>query len=195
MNILVQVYIMDEWCDDVNMASISLDDAAIKHIRQLSKKAKRTRISEWDSTPELGNFIDSDGCPCPEDEFFAEIPYLSQTPEEIPKVFKVNEDFRTDVCELHVDGEDFWYSGHIKHTDTVWETKMIPVSFLPQTEPKIKPAKPKADLNLSLEDRVTILEKIAAGVNSGLNDREIAEVSLKGVSKAHLVACIREKRL
>lgn len=190
MNILVQVHIMDDFSDEVNAASISLDDKAIKHIFKLSRKAGRDRISEWNYTPEFGCLIDTkdDGC---EDKIFEKYPYLSLTESKMAKLFRVVDDFRSHVVELNVDKSDFWWSGNIKHTNIQWETRMIPLSFISVGLKEPAPAKPKADLNISLEDRIKILEKITTGVSSGLNDREIAEVSLKGVSKAQLVACLR----
>ena len=89
-------------------------------------------------------------------------------------------------------GTDFWWEGYFKHTSVSWETSQIPLSFLPQSL-NVKPTpKKKSDLNMTAEQMNAIHNKIASGMNHGLNAREIVDTLNKDTTKAQLVRCIWE---
>lgn len=183
MDILVGVHVGANWPNNVNCAKISLDDAAIKNILRLAKKAGENRTIIYDHTPELGwTELDMDTADDTSYRNFQEAEFVLM-------------DQRSDVVELHVDGTDFWWEGLFKHTDTHWETRMIPLSFLPQ--PKVESGKKLQDLQLldvelTAEGMNAIHNKIATGMAQGLNAREIDATFQRHVTKAQLIRCIVE---
>jgi hypothetical protein len=202
MDILVGIYIGSDWNDGgFNCARLSLDDKAIKHIFRLARQACKGQtatnlgsqtITEFDYTPELGTTeldLENDIKSCQ----YRDITGLSD-------VFKApaddsNDAPRIDVCQIHVDKDDFWFEGRFKHTDVVWETRMIPLSFLPQD---LRPAPRKIqsgnlpDLEMTAEQMNAVHEKIAQGIARGLNAREIEATFQRHVTKAQLVRCMIE---
>ena len=196
MIILVGLHIGSDWNDaGINSALITLDNKAIKHILKLAKRAKDGQtVLEYDYTPELGtsqvdlqnessyrNVADLSAMMCDTEIF------TSKQSEDN------DEPIRTECVQLHVDKTDFWWEGLFKHTDIHWETRMIPLSLLPQN---LKPVEKKSgeltDLNMKVEDMNAIHEKIAAGMNSGLNAREIEATFHRHVTKAQLIRCLCE---
>jgi hypothetical protein len=196
MDILVGIHIGSDWNDGgFNCARLSLDDKAIKHIFTLAGKAKKGYIAEFDYTPELGTT---------QVDLSVDDPYRNIA--DLPSTMGDNEVFKTpaedsndapriDISELHVDKDDFWFEGVFKHTDVHWETRMIPLSFLPQ---ELRPEARKVqsgnttDLNMTTEEMNAIHEKIAQGVSNGLNAREIEATFQRHVTKAQLIRCMIE---
>jgi hypothetical protein len=109
-------------------------------------------------------------------------------------VFGALPEGRSELVMLHVDGTDFWWEGVFKHTDVHWETRMIPLSFLPQPTAAAKKVQSGSlpDLNMTAEQMNAIHEKIAAGMNHGLNAREIERTFNQHITKAQLVRIIME---
>ena len=92
-------------------------------------KAKEGQtISEFFNIPTLGNseLFDED------DSGYFDTDKLTQALKDSFNVFKEGapEDTRSDVVELHVGKTDFYFEGVFKHTDTHWETRLIPLTFL-----------------------------------------------------------------
>lgn len=104
----VPVTINADYNDDVpDYATISLDAAAIKRIKQLAKAVKDlkvTYIEEFDNTADLK--CNGMG----------------------PRYSKWGG--RSECNMLVVSDNDFHYSGIIKHTSVTWETEGIPLSAL-----------------------------------------------------------------
>lgn len=196
MDILVGIHISGDFMGgEYTCAKISLDDKDIKHIFQLSSKSKNHQtISEYGhyGSCELG---DSDLDLEQPDRFYLDIAKLSDEESQQAVFMGVQEGAKVDVLQLCVDGEDFWFEGQFKHTDIHWETRMIPLAFLPQN---LRPAArqsgstPKADLNMTAEQMNAIHEKIAQGVSNGLNAREIEATFNRHVTKAQLIRCMIE---
>jgi hypothetical protein len=183
MIILVGLHIGSDWNDaGINSALITLDNKAIKHILKLAKRAKDGQtVLEYDYTPELGTSqVDLQN-----ESSYRDVAVLSAMMGDnevfTSKQSDDNDDpIRTECVQLHVDKTDFWWEGLFKHTDVHWETRMIPLSFLPQ------------DLKPVEKDMNAIHEKIAAGMNSGLNAREIEATFHRHVTKAQLIRCLCE---
>jgi hypothetical protein len=200
MDILVGVHVETDWNDGIDAALISLNKAAIRNIFRMAKRAgKHHTITEYDYTPELGkSIIDLDTA---DDTSYRNIEELSAMMGD-NEIFKSLQDtslknpVRSEIVTLHVDNSDFWWEGVFKHTDIHWETRMIPLSFLPQKlRPQTKPKQsggPKADLNMTTEQMNAIHEKIAQGVSQGLNAREIVATFQRHVTKAQLIRCMIE---
>jgi hypothetical protein len=199
MKILVQVHIEGDFLTKINTALIDLSDTDIMRIFKQSRKVKSGQtFSASDYTPDLGK---------------SEIWYNNDTEEEsdittvyndnylnydkLPKVFngqptfeKVTED-SIDTVELNVDSTDFWWSGVFKHTTCRWETRMIPIKFLPQ-ELGARTTTPKAVQAITVAQLNAIHKNIEAGMEKGLNAREIESTLLKKATKAQLVSVIME---
>jgi hypothetical protein len=177
----------------LNAALLDLDDKLIEHIFALSLKAKEGQtISEFFNIPTLGNseLFDED------DSGYFDTDKLTQALKDL-NVFKEGapEDTRSDVVELHVGKTDFYFEGVFKHTDTHWETRLIPLTFLISNinlATKKKPNMRKPDLNMTVEQMNAIHEKIAQGANHGLNAHEIEATFNRHVTKAQLIRCIVE---
>jgi hypothetical protein len=194
MIILVGLHIGSDWNDaGINSALITLDNKAIKHILKLAKRAKDGQtVLEYDYTPELGTS---------QVDLQNESPYrnvadlsamMGDTEVFTSKQSEDNDEpIRTECVQLHVDKTDFWWEGMFKHTDVRWETRMIPLSFLPQDlRPKKSVSKPKADLNMTSQRINDIKVKIAAGISQGLNVCEIEATFNRHVTKAQLIRVI-----
>jgi hypothetical protein len=195
MNILVRVLVASDYDAGVNAAKIELNDAAIKHILQLSKKAgKNNTISEFDYSPELGTTdidLEDNDLDNGSTLSYRDIDKLSDE-ESQQAVFGLSEDARKDCVSLNVNDTDFWWDGYLKHSEIKWDTSLIPLSFLPQ-ELNVKPTpKKKSDLNMTTEQINAIHEKIARGINHGLNAREIVDTFQRHITKAQLVRVIWE---
>jgi hypothetical protein len=190
MDILVGVHVQTDWNPGINAAKISLDDAAIEHILRAAKASARDGLkrSTYDSTPELGTSdLDLEVFP------YRDIAKLTDEDTQQLVFTELPEEGRSEIVELHMDGTDFWWEGVFKFTDVHWNTRMIPLSFLP------KPAKIESGLNVSLpdlnmtaEEMNAIHEKIAQGMNSGLNAREIDRTFNRHVTKAQLIRLLME---
>jgi hypothetical protein len=189
MKIISALHIGNDFVN-LNAALIDLDVVVIKHIFKIAKKAKEGQtVSEFYNIPVLGTseLFDTD------DSGYFDMDKLTASQKEL-EVFKEckEDDVRSEVVELHVGTRDFYFEGVFKHTDTHWETRMIPLSILPQNL-DVKPApKKKPDLNMTAERMNAIQEKIAKGMNSGLNAREIEDTFQGHVTKAELIRCIME---
>ena len=203
MDILTQVHINNDFDDTgIDAAIISLDEKAIKHIFQLARKAgKHISVQEFDYTPSMGTTeLDfnayKDGHPYID---LDNIPALDKaegyTPLKREEMFKPLE-ARIDVCQLNVDKTDFWWEGCFKHTDIRWTTQLIPLAFLPQpakqSETQTDQAKARPDLNMTAVQMNAIHEKIASGMNHGLNAREINRTFNRHVTKAQLIRLLME---
>ena len=186
MNILVGVHIAGDYNPGINAAQISLDDALINKIFKLSRQATRGKIiTVYDYTPSLGNSkLDL------ENDHVKDIANLSSMLGD-DEIFCDSEDGRSELVMLHVDGTDFWWEGVFKHTDVNWETRMIPLSFLPQPVVKVESGS-LPDLNMTAEQMNAIHEKIATGISQGLNAREIDVTFQRHVTKAQLIRVIME---
>jgi hypothetical protein len=196
MDILVGVHVVGDWDDGINVAKISLDEAAIKCIFQLSKGAGKNTLSCYDYSPELGTTdldLDNNG---PQ---YRDLSKLSEEERNLISdgclVFK-DAETRKDCVQLYVNDTDFWWTGLFKHTEIAWETALIPLAFLPQ-EFRATPAKKVQsgslpDLNMTAEEMNAIHEKIAAGINQGLNAREIDATFQRHVTKAQLIRLLME---
>jgi hypothetical protein len=199
MKILVGVHVASDYDAGVNAAQIELNDTAIKHILKLSKKAgKNNTISEYDYSPELGNtelnledndldkgytlaYRDLDRLPSGE---------VKGAKNKRPKVFVFESDARKDCVALNVNDTEFWWDGYFKHTEVKWATSAIPLIFLPN---KLIPApKNKSDQSMTTEQMNALHEKIAAGMNQGLNALEIMDTFNRHITKAQLVRVIME---
>ena len=200
MNILVQVHVNNDFDDSgIQCAKISLDEAGIKKIFRLAKKAgKDHTIQEFDYTPDFGTSeLDLDNMEghywdadiLEEDYASAGVTTLANL-----KIFTQLEDVRIDVAQLNVDQHDFWWEGVFKHTDIRWTTNLIPLDFLPQDlrQSGSKATTPAADLNMTAEQMNALHEKIASGMSHGLNAREIVTSFNKHVTMAQLVRVIME---
>lgn len=187
MDLLVGVHIQGDYNPGITAAKISLDESRIKDILKMARRARRPGevLSAYDSTPDLGT-SDLDL----EDQQVRDIARLTEE-ESQQAVFgaAVNEG-RSELVMLYIDGTDFWWEGVFKHTDVRWETRMIPLSLLPQ------PAKIQSgslpDLEMTAEEMNAIHEKIARGIASGLNAREIDRTFNRHVTKAQLIRCMIE---
>jgi hypothetical protein len=193
MDILVGIHCGSDF-NEVNAAKVSLDETLINRIHILSRRAGTGTISEFCNVPELGmSDLDLENSP-PMD--------MSKITEISSKaMFEAKEDVRTEIVELHVDKTDFWWEGVYKHTDIHWETRMIPLSILPKpTAKKVESGSHDQlirlasipDLNMTVEQMNAIHEKIAQGMNHGLNAREIDRTFNRHVTKAQLIRCIME---
>lgn len=192
MNILVGIHIGSDWNDGgINCAKIDLTDAAIESIFKLAKKAKKGRtIVEYNYTPELGtSYVDLQN-ESPYRNIADLSPMMGDNEVFTSKQSDDNEDpIRTDCVQLHIDSTDFWWEGMFKHTDIHWETRMIPLNFLPQPKSKVSLVKPEVELTETGINN--ILEKISTGVSGGLNSREIdSHILQRHVTKAELIRCI-----
>jgi hypothetical protein len=191
MNLLAGIHIGSDWNDaGINAVQINLDDNAIKHILKLAKRVKEGQtVVEYDYSPELGTSQVDLQNECP----YCNIADLSSMMGDnevfTSKQSDNNKDpIRTECVQIHIDSTDFWWEGMFKHTDISWETRMIPLSFLPQD---LKPAsKPKADLNMTSQKINDIKVKIAAGMSQGLNVREIDDTFQRHVTRAQLIRVI-----
>jgi hypothetical protein len=188
MDILVGVHVGGDWNPGVDAAKISLDDASIKRVLKLSRRARRPGeiLTVYDSTPDLGTSeLDM------ENQQVKDMARLTEE-ESQQVVFGIlpPDEARSDLVMLHVDGTDFWWEGVFKHTDVHWETRMIPLSFLPQ--PVVVESGNLAETSMTAEQMNAIHEKIAAGMNHGLNAREIDRTFNRHVTKAQLIRVIME---
>lgn len=176
---------------NVNAAKIELN---VLNIFQLSRKAgKNNTISEWDYSPELGTTEIN-----LEDNTLNKgytLPYrnLNKLPKSESKLvaFTLEKDARIDCPQLFVNDTDFWWEGYFKHTNTKWDTSMIPLTFLKKKLNR-KPKNQKSDLNMTPEQMNAIHEKIACGMNHGLNAHEIVDTFNRHITKAQLVRVIVE---
>jgi hypothetical protein len=188
MNILVEVQVYNEYGNsDVSAAKIELSDAAIKRIFQLAKNTPQHGTTQiFDYTPELGT---ADlGI-----EFYLDMDKLSKKDLQQVIFKKAGEDVRLDAVQLNVDKTSFWWEGYFKHTNIKWETRIMPLDFLPQPAKKpVKATTPAADLNMTAEQMNAIHEKIARGISHGLNAREIEATFNRHVTKAQLIRCMIE---
>jgi hypothetical protein len=199
MDILVGIHIASDWNDGkFNCARISLDDKAIKHIFKLARLANKGRsITEFDYTPELGTTelnLESD-----HGGQYRDISDMTKVSRKVyQRTFTApaddsNDAPRIDVCQLHVDSTDFWFEGRFKHTDVIWETRMIPLSFLPQQlRPAARQVQSGKDLNMTTQEMKAIHEKIAQGIARGLNAHEIDRTFQRHVTKVQLIRCMIE---
>lgn len=186
MNILVGIHVSGDYNPGIKAAQITLDDPLISEIFKLSKRAKRGQIiSAYDSTPVLGTSdIDLENNPVKD---IADLSAMMGDTE----IFCGSKEGRSELVMLFVDGEDFWWEGVFKHTNTHWETRMIPLSFLPQPVVKVESGS-LPDLNMTPEQMNAIHEKIARGISHGLNAREIEATFQRHVTKAQLIRCMME---
>ena len=190
MKIISALHVDNDFVN-LNAALLDLDDKVINHIFQLSLKAKEGQtLSEFFNIPVLGtsDLFDED------DGVYFDMDKLTSAQKKL-NVFKEGapEDTRSDVVELHVDKHDFYFEGVFKHTDIHWETRIIPISLLPKVSNKYRPqVKKKPDLNMTPVQMNAIHEKIAQGINHGLNAREIEATFNRHVTKAQLIQCIVE---
>jgi hypothetical protein len=201
MKLLVRIHVTGDNDNGVNAAEVELNDSAIKHIFQLSKKAgNNNTISEFDYSPELGwtelnledNDLDKGYTLAYRDLDRLPSGEVKGTKNKKPKVFVFETDARKDCVMLNVNDTDFWWEGYFKHTDIKWDTSPIPLSFL-YLKVKVKSApKKKSDLNMTAAEMNAIHEKIAAGINQGLNAREIVDTFQRHITKAQLVRVIWE---
>lgn len=135
IDLLVQVYIANEWCNDANCARILLTNDLVKQIFTLHKRAgKHNTTKTWEYSPELGNTeVDLNIFS------YRNMADLSSMMGD-SKIFKENPDCRIDAVELNVDSSHFWWSGRFKHSDIDWETRQIPLNFIPkEMRPKSRP--------------------------------------------------------
>jgi hypothetical protein len=197
MDILVGIHIGSDWNDGgFNCAKLSLDDKAIKHIFRLARQAKKGQtITQFDYTPELGTTeLDLE-----RDFQYRDLAKLSEA-ESQQTVFTAPADDssdapRIDVSELHVDNDDFRFEGRFKGTDVVWETRMIPLSFLPQ---ELRPAARQVQSGrkeykpMIPAETNALTERIAQGIAHGLNAREIVSSFNRHVTLEQLVLCIHD---
>ena len=189
MKIISALHVDNDFVN-LNAALLDLDDKVINHIFQLSLKAKEGQtLSEFFNIPVLGtsDLFDED------DGVYFDMDKLTSAQKKL-NVFKEGapEDTRSDVVELHVDKHDFYFEGIFKGTNTHWETRSIPLTFLtPNIVPTPAPKK-KPDLNMTPVQMNAIHEKIAQGINHGLNAREIEATFNRHVTKAQLIQCIVE---
>jgi hypothetical protein len=176
MNLLVGIHIGSDWnAAGINAAQINLDDNAIKHIFKLAKIVKKGQaISEYDYSPELG----TSHVNLQNESPYRNMADISAMMGDI-EVFtsKQSDDLkdpiRTDCVQLTVDSTDFWWEGQFKHTDIHWETRMIPLSFLPKN---LKPVSKLKDEN---KDEVTKRKtKIIQEIVTNLNQMTLREVDL-----------------
>ena len=192
--ILVRVHIPGDADYNVNAAQIELSDKDIKRIFQLSKKAGfRDTVNTYDYSPELGwtelNLEDNDlnkGTTLS----YRNIDKLPKKESKEPRVFVYETDARKDCVQLYVNDTDFWWEGHFKHTNNTWSTSPIPLTFLPKIVTSSQ--NQKSDLNMTPEQMNAIHEKIASGINHGLNAREIVTTFNRHITKAQLVRVIWE---
>ena len=201
MNILVGIHINGDYTPDseLNCVNIILDDAAIKDIFKISNKAVKAKgtISQFDYRPKLGKtFVDAIAH---ETE-----PYIDVDKTDLSDMMGDNEIFfelpqvRSDVIQLHVNDTDFWWEGMFKHTYVHWETRMIPLAFLPQElrpparhqSGKSQTALTRPEVELTAAGIDALLEKISRGIAQGLNSREIDDQFNRHVTKAQLIRCI-----
>jgi hypothetical protein len=195
MKLLVKVRIANDYDDDVNAALIELNDAAIRSIFKLSRKAgKHSTISNYDYSPELGNTdLNLEDNDLNEGTTLAYRNLDKLLLKELKlEAFKINPDARKDGVSINVNDIDFWWEGYFKHTSIKWETSMIPLSFLPQKLNVKSTPKKKSDLNMTADQMNAIHEKIAAGINHGLNANEIVDTFNRHITKAQLVRVIWE---
>lgn len=190
MDLVVGVHVSGDADFGINAAKISLDDSRIKDILKMAKRARRPGeiLTAYDCTPDLGTSdLDLENDP---------IRNLTElTAEESQQaVFGLSDEGRSELVMIHIDGKEFWWEGVFKHTDIRWETRMIPMSLLPQPVKKsgARTTTPKSDLNMTPEQMNLIHEKIARGINSGLNAREIEKTFNRHVTKAQLIRCLME---
>jgi hypothetical protein len=197
MDILVKVHVGGDYNSHITAAKVSLDEAAIKHIQRAARDCAKDGLnrSTWDNSPELGT-----------SDLDLEInPIMDMASLADPKswglgqvtLFKRDEEIRTEIVELHFDSTDFWWEGVFKHTDTHWETAIIPVSLLPQlTDPKPVPKTIESgslpETLMTADEMNAIHEKIAQGMNHGLNAREIDATFQRHVTKAQLIRLLME---
>jgi len=185
MDILVGIHCGSDFNEGVEAAKISLDETLINRIHILSRRAGRGIVSEFCNVPELGTSdLDLENSP-PMD--MSKI----KANENIGKIFEAKDDVRSEVVELKVDKTDFWWEGVFKHTDIHWETRMIPLSILPPQAKKVESGD-LPDLNMTAQKMNDIHVKIAAGMNHGLNAREIDRTFQRHVTKAQLIRVIME---
>jgi hypothetical protein len=182
MDILVRIHVGTDWDEGVNAAKVSLDEAGIKRILQLAKRVhKGQTFAEFDNTPDLGT-TDLDLVT----ESYKDLSKLTEE-ESQQATFGSKEDVRSEIVQLHVDKTDFWWGGVFKHTNIHWETRMIPLAFLPKPAVKVESGKPLPNLNMTYDQINTINEKIAQGYSHGLNAREIERTFQRHVTKAQLI--------
>jgi hypothetical protein len=214
MDILVGVHIAGDYNPGINAAKISLDDKAIKHILRASKASAKDGLnrSTFDNSPELGTSdldLESDS-----GNQYRDIAKLTDEKSQQALFGALPSEGQSEIVELHMDGTDFWWEGVFKHTDVHWETRMIPLSFLPQPITKkhiaaLQDAMPfeadrtgylsgmvqsgsLPDLNMTAEEMNAIHEKIASGMSHGLNAREIDRTFQRHVTKAQLIRLLME---
>ena len=209
MDILVGVHIAGDWDPGINAAKISLDDASIKRILKLSRRVRTGEIlTAFDSTPELGTSdLDLEN-----ESQYKDIAKLSDEESQQAVFGALVNEGRSEIVTLYVDGTDFWWGGVFKHTNVPWETRMIPLSFLPVTKAQIKALQNASpfeadrtgylsgmlqsgnlpDLNMTAEEMNAIHEKIARGISHGLNAREIDRTFQRHVTKAQLIRLLME---
>ena len=199
MKILVQVYIEGDFITKIDSALIDLNDAAIKNIFKQSRKVKSGQtFVEWDGTPELGKSeIWNNNDTNEELDITTTYDANYYNYDRLPKVFNGQPTFEeitedsVDTVELNVDSTDFWWSGVFKHTTCRWETRMIPIKFLPQ-ELGARTTTPKAVQAITTAQLNAVHKAIEAGMEKGLNAREIESTLLKIATKAQLVTVIIE---
>lgn len=197
MKILVQVHIEGDFITRINTALIDLNDTDIMRIFKLARKVKSGQtLLDYDYTPELGKsdiWYNNDNEEESDITTVYDSNYLNY--DKLPKMFNGQPTFEEviedslDCVEMNVDSTDFWWSGVFKHTTCRWETRMIPLSFLPQ-ELGAKTTTPKAVQAITPEQLNTIHKNIEAGMEKGLNAREIEATLLKKATKAQLVTVI-----
>jgi hypothetical protein len=189
MNLLTGVHIQGDYNPGINAARICLEDERIKGILKISKQARQGQIiTAFDSTPDLGTSeLDL------EDQQVLDFDKLGKEDVGGPcqTVFKdCPNEGRSEIVQLNVDKTSFWWEGVFKHTDVRWETRLIPISLLPQ---QATPApKKKSDQTMTTEQMNALHEKIASGINHGLNAIEIVDTFQRRVTKAQLVRVIME---
>ena len=130
MFIICKVFCSDEWADCFTAAKIELSETDIKNIKQLQALVNIAKEARQDPTEGLemscygymGTPGDSEIGWDAFEFFLVENPTTEQ--------FKETDESHADCTRLHVNGEDFWWSGYQKHGNAALDTCRIPISIL-----------------------------------------------------------------
>jgi len=182
MELLVGVHVQGDWNPGIDAAQISLYDKLIQNIQELAKRARPGEIiSAFESSPNLGT-SDLDL----ENQQVIVLEELSEEESQQAVFGELMDEGRSEICELHVDKTDFWWSGVFKHTDVHWETRIIPLSILPRVASK---ATTPADLltNQEIGDIANLCTKFCG-------DAQILIVCLKEKEKDNTAIINRIRR-
>lgn len=161
IDLLVKVYIPDEWCDEANCARVVLTERLVRQIFILHRKAgKKDTAKTYECSPELGNSeVDLEKC------YYRNMSDFSSMMGN-SVVFVKNS--RVDYIELNVDSSHFWWSGRFKFSDTYWETGPIPLDFIPEEmKPKVRPKKYTQLSDQQLQEIMAIARSGAVSTDRG----------------------------